>query len=194
MAVIRAAHYGETEARLMEDPIVIAMAMGLANTARKELVHDDGETARFEFTQSANAEYRARGGTDGGHVGAVSAALLKLLDSGVAPPTKIVNFHVSRDSKTAWRDEDVAMTHVGIYSGDDEDAARRALAEYLVGEATDKIRGKYASEESKERGKRVLALLSEVLTDDFEGAGAHVILRYETDNLVFRFVRTERDA
>jgi hypothetical protein len=80
MAVIRAAHYGEVEARLMKDPIVIAMAKGLAGVPVDQMVHPgfDG-TPRFEFMQAANREYRERGGQDGGHIGAVAHALLNLL-------------------------------------------------------------------------------------------------------------------
>lgn len=83
--IIQAAHYGETERRLASDPIIIAMAKGLADVPRTELVHDTSEsdthlTPRFEFMQAANAEYRSRGGTDGGHIGAVAHALLLVLD------------------------------------------------------------------------------------------------------------------
>lgn len=81
MGIIRAAHYDETEQRLAKDPIVINMAGGLAGVQRKDLVHDDGTTPRFEFMMSANAEYRARGGDDGGHLGAIAHALLMVLDA-----------------------------------------------------------------------------------------------------------------
>ena len=75
--VIRAAHYSETEQRLAQDPIVIAMARGLAGVPTEDLAHEDG-TPRFEFMQAANRTYRQRGGTDGGHIGAVARALLNL--------------------------------------------------------------------------------------------------------------------
>jgi hypothetical protein len=85
ITVIAAAHYGETEARLAKQPIVIAMARELAGVPREQLVHvdEDGDEggARFEFMQRANAEYRERGGKDGGHIGAVANALLKVLDA-----------------------------------------------------------------------------------------------------------------
>jgi hypothetical protein len=82
MTGIRAKHYSETEARLVEDPIVHAMAGGLLKTPREELAHDNGPdaTPRHEFMGAANAEYRERGGKDGGHIGAVAHALLALLD------------------------------------------------------------------------------------------------------------------
>lgn len=94
MAMLRSKDYGETEARLAADPIVIAMAKGLANVPRSELVHDTSDvtdtdvTPRFEFMQRANAEYRERGGTDGGHIGAVAHALLMVLDAPAATPPK----------------------------------------------------------------------------------------------------------
>lgn len=79
MTVIKAAHYDETEKRLAQDSIVIAMAKGLAGVKREDLVHANG-TPRFEFMLSANKEYRERGGTDGGHIGAIAHALLIVLD------------------------------------------------------------------------------------------------------------------
>jgi len=82
MTVIKAKHYAETEDRLAQDPIIQAMAKGLAGVPRSELVHDGPDaTPRFEFMQAANAEYRKRGGKDGGHIGAVAHALLKVLDA-----------------------------------------------------------------------------------------------------------------
>lgn len=191
--VIQAAHYGETEARLMEDPIVLAMAQGLADVPRKDLAHDDGG-ARFEFMQRANAEYRERGGKDGGHIGAVANALLKLLDAGVAPPTKVVRFVATRRSATAWRDEDVAMSWVDIYSGDDEDDARKALVDYMVEEATSKLRGKYASARTQEMGNAILAKISAVLVAEFEGGKSRESQTFEADGLIFSLTRTERDV
>lgn len=80
MGAIRASHYGETEKRLASDPIIIAMAKGLAGVPREEMFHENG-TARHEFMMAANREYRSRGGTDGGHIGAVANALKMILDN-----------------------------------------------------------------------------------------------------------------
>lgn len=79
---IRAAHYDEAVNRLVDDPVVRAMAADLiAAEVRMELLaHDDG-TPRFEFMNGANAEYRARGGTDGAHIGAIGEAILKILNT-----------------------------------------------------------------------------------------------------------------
>jgi hypothetical protein len=64
----------------MKDPIIIDMAGGLKGVPMSELVHDGPDsTPRFEFMTAANAEYRKRGGKDGGHIGAVAEALLRLL-------------------------------------------------------------------------------------------------------------------
>ena len=81
--MLRAEHYDEAVERLVADPIIVAMAHGLANVDRDSLVHprdDEGpEQARFEFMQMANAEYAMRGGASQAHVGAVSEALLILI-------------------------------------------------------------------------------------------------------------------
>jgi len=81
--MLRAGHYDEAVERLVADPIIIAMAHGLATVDRDSLVHprdDEGpEQARFEFMQMANAEYAMRGGANQAHVGAVSEALLILI-------------------------------------------------------------------------------------------------------------------
>ncbi|AYR03461.1 hypothetical protein SEA_POPCICLE_83 [Mycobacterium phage Popcicle] len=76
---IEARHYEETRVRLTEDPIVKAMAEELHGVPREHLVHDDGTTPRFEFTLAANREYAKRGGTDGGHIGAIAEAILRLI-------------------------------------------------------------------------------------------------------------------
>jgi hypothetical protein len=75
---VTAAHYAETEARLMRDPIVIAMAEGVREMNPADLAHGDG-TPRHEFMLAANDEYRKRGGSDGGHLGAIASAILALL-------------------------------------------------------------------------------------------------------------------
>jgi hypothetical protein len=83
--VIEAGHYEETRQRLTKDPIVIAMANELkGKVPRSELVHNDDPndprpTPRFDFMMKANAEYRDRGGTDGGHMGAIAEAILRLI-------------------------------------------------------------------------------------------------------------------
>jgi hypothetical protein len=77
--VLQAMHYAETERRLMGDPIVRDMAEGVRHMDRADLAHDTG-TPRHEFTMAANDEYRKRGGTDGGHLGAIATAILNLLD------------------------------------------------------------------------------------------------------------------
>lgn len=75
---IEAAHYGETRARLKADPIVREMAATVATEHLPQLAAWDG-TPRFAFMQAANREYAARGGQDGGHIGAVAEAIIELV-------------------------------------------------------------------------------------------------------------------
>jgi hypothetical protein len=93
MSVIESADYEECRQRLMKDPIVINMAGGLRGIPLMQMVHqedvdengklkDPHPTPRFEFMMSANAEYRERGGTDGGHMGAIAEALIRLVQGG----------------------------------------------------------------------------------------------------------------
>jgi hypothetical protein len=78
--VLESPDYEETRQRMMWDPIVIAMAKGLRDVPRDQMAWDGGNTPRHEFMLAANAEYRSRGGTDGGHLGAVPEALIRLVD------------------------------------------------------------------------------------------------------------------
>jgi hypothetical protein len=80
MATIQSKDYGETEDRLTKDPIVIAMAedlKGLPFHSHGWLHEDDSPT--FSFMQLVNGEYRKRGGQDGGHIGAIAVAILRLV-------------------------------------------------------------------------------------------------------------------
>ncbi|QDM57665.1 hypothetical protein SEA_GROUPTHINK_85 [Mycobacterium phage Groupthink] len=81
MAVIEAKHYEETRQRLSKDPLVIALAEEIRGLPREQMVHEDSGTPRFEFMQAANREYRRRGGTDGGHIGAIAEAVIRILDA-----------------------------------------------------------------------------------------------------------------
>jgi len=84
--VIESDDYEATRQRLMKDPIVIAMAEDIKKNKmpRKFFVHNDDPdeprpTPRYEFMMKANSEYRRRGGTDGGHIGAIAEAILRLI-------------------------------------------------------------------------------------------------------------------
>lgn len=80
MAVIEAAHYQETRERLTKDPIVIAMAVTMTPEIIAEETHDEeGKSPKFGFMLAANEEYARRGGTDGGHIGAVAEALAMIV-------------------------------------------------------------------------------------------------------------------
>ena len=84
MATIRSKQYGEDEARLAKDPIVIAMAAELPRDGfLGRYLHDNGEPT-FSFMMLANEEYRKRGGGgDAMHIGCIAHAILKIkgLDS-----------------------------------------------------------------------------------------------------------------
>jgi len=75
----KAAHDAEIERRLMDDPIVRDMAEGVRAMNPAELAHGSGKP-RHAFMLAANDEYRNRGGTDGGHLGAIANAILALLN------------------------------------------------------------------------------------------------------------------
>lgn len=86
MAVIKAAHYGEVVAALMEHPVVIDMAAELEGIPVDKLAHvDQGGGPRFEFMLAANRVFDERGGRSvklNLHIGAVAEALLALLKEG----------------------------------------------------------------------------------------------------------------
>lgn len=69
MAMIRAAHYGETVEALKADPIIQSMVV---------MLPDDVEMD-FGFTLAANAEYARRGGKVQAHIGGVKEALAALI-------------------------------------------------------------------------------------------------------------------
>jgi hypothetical protein len=208
---LRSKDYGETEARLAQDPIVIAMAKGLAGVPREELVHvdEDGDEggARFEFMQSANAEYRERGGKDGGHIGAVANALLLVLeaDPPVAPAPTVV-YHASRDSLNARSDEDTAMAHESVVSNEPDFAkAKQALVAHMVKEAQylAKEYGPDAFYKVNRGGnewaeKRVAGLMEQATKvmwaskDGFEGEGAWKQMAFDVGSLRFQLVRVEK--
>lgn len=194
MAMIRAKHYDEAEARLAQDPIVIAMAQGLADVPRYKLVHDGPDGGpRFEFTQRANAEYRERGGKDGGHIGAISAALLMILDGPEAPqPTKVVRYFATRSVPEARGDEDRAMTSVTIIRDEaDERVARKALVDYMVHDEA----GALADRDwAADRIAAIYAQVPKVQAATFTGGTPWEALTFDADKIRFQLVRTERET
>lgn len=87
--VIRAAHYDETEERLRTDPVCLDMATDiiidvLAGKVTLGTFTDSGGGPDHSFMLGANAEYRKRGGVDGGHIGAVPTAVLWIITDTMA--------------------------------------------------------------------------------------------------------------
>lgn len=88
MTVIESGDYEETRQRLVQDPLIIAMAEQIKadkNFDQSKLVHnedpdDPRPTPTFQFMMSTNMEYQKRGGADGGHIGGVAEAILRLLN------------------------------------------------------------------------------------------------------------------
>lgn len=80
---LRAAHYAETEQRLLHDPIVQQMAQDVmaSGDPQSEYTHPNG-TQTHGFMGAANERYRQLGGTDGGHLGAIATAVLALAYKG----------------------------------------------------------------------------------------------------------------
>lgn len=76
---LRATHYAETEQRLKTDPVIQQMAQEVQRSGepQSQFAHENG-TPRHGFMCSANERYRALGGTDGGHLGAIATAVLAL--------------------------------------------------------------------------------------------------------------------
>lgn len=193
MAIIKAAHYDETEARLAKDPIIQAMAKGLADVPLSELIHDGPDGGpRFEFMQAANREYDERGGKDGGHIGAVANALLLALKE--VKPTKIVSYYAGRSVPGAQGDENVAMTSVDIYSGDDFQKARDALIDYMVNTEAKSL-AKYRSDDwAIKRMAAVFDAVQALMFAEFPGKESREVLSFDADKIRYQLVRSERPA
>jgi hypothetical protein len=193
--MIKAAHYDEVEELLSNDPIVQAMAQGLAKVEREKLAYEDGQP-RWEFMQKANAEYRERGGKgsghdEGDHIGAVAHALLIVLDSG-AVKVQEVSYHASRDSLSAWRDEDRAMAHASIVSKEPSlKEAKKALAHYMVDEAMSLL-SKENRDWAASRAAQIFDGIKELAAAEFPGEKNWEALDFDADQIRFRLVRVAK--
>lgn len=93
--VIESPEYEATRQRLAEDPIVRTLAAELTagiaegHTTMAALVHAGG-SPRFEMMQRCNAEYARRGGSDGGHIGAVAEAIVRIWNEPQVPHVQLV--------------------------------------------------------------------------------------------------------
>ena len=105
-----------------------------------------------------------------------------------------VRFHVTRDSATAWRDEDVAMCHVDIANGLGTLAeAKTALIDYMNGEIEDLINGRYRSASSLHRAGEIMTGVETVR--NISGVPTNkgwTRTEIETCGLIWRIVRVER--
>lgn len=107
---------------------------------------------------------------------------------------KEVSFCVTRDSATAWRDEDVAMAHVSIYQGDSLDEARAVLRAYIVDEAEWLVGGAYRSATSLRRAAELLEAADGALSLSPEEGKRWSVARIESAGLIWRIIRVEREA
>lgn len=187
--VIKAKHYDETEARMAKDPVIIAMAHGLANEPREKLAHDDG-TPRFEFMQAANKEYAARGGTDGGHIGAAARALLQVLDSG-AVKQKVVTYFANRSVPGATGDENAAMAYASIVSKEPSlKEAKKQLAHYMTDEASYLLQN--GGDWAVARADLIFDQVKKLATADFSGEKDWEALDFEADGILFKLTRVAK--
>jgi hypothetical protein len=90
--VIMADHYREEEARLVKDPIVIAMAQSLTDN---DDLHVSG------FAVGALREYQRRGGTQAASIGSVASALRTIL--GVKVVTVKMGDTVQVEDQGTWK-------------------------------------------------------------------------------------------
>jgi len=195
MVMIKAKHYDEVEELLANDPIVIAMAHGLAKVEREQMVHEDG-SPRFEFMQSANAEYRERGGKgsghdEGDHIGAVAHALLKVLDSG-AVKVQQVSYFASRSVPNASSDENAAMAYASIVGKEPSlKEAKKQLAHYMVDEAM-YLLSKGNRDWAASRAAQILDGIKELAAAEFPGEKNWEALNFDADQIRFQLVRVAK--
>jgi hypothetical protein len=107
---------------------------------------------------------------------------------------KEVSFYATRDSATAWRDEDVAMTHASIYSGDSLDEARAALKAYIVGEVEWLVGRTYRSATGLRRAAELLEASNAVLSLAPQEGEAWSAAKVEAAGLIWKIVRVEREV
>jgi hypothetical protein len=141
IAVIESPEYEATRQRLVEDPIVKALAAELSSgiaeghTTKADMLHDDG-APRFEMMQRCNAEYARRGGVAGGHIGAVAEAIVRIWSTPQVPHVQLVERpdgewvairFPSLQAARAWQDEveeaDSTLTFRGCVPVTDVEAA-----------------------------------------------------------------------
>lgn len=77
--VIRAKHYDEEEARLMETTEVQIMALDIAAAIDGGAITEERFLDSFEFMMMANEQYHELSGDRGKHIGAVAQAVKNIV-------------------------------------------------------------------------------------------------------------------
>jgi len=108
-----------------------------------------------------------------------------------------VRYFATRDSATAWRDEDRAMAHATIYSGDSLDEAREALKAYLLREAGHLMEGRSVTKPGDLWAIKRAAGLADLAQnvgelDPSDNPGSHKTVSREVEGLIWAITRTER--
>lgn len=107
VGVIESEQYATTRTRLTQDPIVREMAAELyagirdGKVTSESLFHDDG-SPRFELMQRTNAQYAARGGQAGGHIGAIAEAIVQIWNETPTPSTPKLHMLLVEKATGEW--------------------------------------------------------------------------------------------
>ncbi|QHB37407.1 hypothetical protein I5G58_gp105 [Mycobacterium phage BirdsNest] len=124
------------------------------------------------------------------------------MSGGTGPPplpkeATMIRYFATRDSKGARTDEDAAMAHVSIYSGESLDEARVALRDYMRKEADWLVSDRYRSATGLRRAADILEAADRVMAlEPAEGVpwsqAAVSSQTGDTVELVWKIIRTER--
>lgn len=106
---------------------------------------------------------------------------------------KKISFYATRDSATAWRDEDVAMAHAKIYSGDSLDEARAELRAYILREVDWLVGSTYRSARSLRRAAELLEASEAVRSLKPQEGERWSAAEVESAGLIWKIIRVERE-
>lgn len=77
ITVITSNEHREAVDKLVADPILQDMLIGLRNVPDAEIMHEDGQP-RWEFIGAANERYEREGGQHGAFIGSVAHAIIRI--------------------------------------------------------------------------------------------------------------------